>query len=440
MRFNTLNEWLQWQETLHPEEIELGLERVMRVWKDMQAPSSNHRPFTCPVISVAGTNGKGSSLAMLQAIYLAAGYRVGSYTSPHLYHYNERICINGKAVTDDVIIAAFEAIDSARRKSVPETSLTYFEFGTLAALDIFAQAELDVVLLEVGLGGRLDAVNIVGADVALITSIELDHQSWLGDTREDIAKEKAGILRANKTCVISDPTTPSIIEEQAKSLDCTCCIAGQAYEYQLEQAQWCWQSKDKIRAGLPLPALNGQHQLQNAAGVLMVIELLQTFLPVNQQAIRDGLLTASLPGRFEIRQIRQGEITMILDVAHNPAAAVSLSKSIKAYKGTRQIICLFSILMDKDMAGVIEPLIPYVSQWHLAPVTNARGMPVEEIEKEVGRQVQTQKTNFLHEAQVYCHRSTTEAISSVQKLANPGDIILVYGSFYTVAEVGAEHV
>lgn len=431
MRFHTLNDWLEWQATLHPAEIELGLERVARVWRDMSPPAIN-----CPVISVAGTNGKGSSIAMLQAIYLAAGYRVGSYTSPHLYCYNERICIDGKPVADDAIMNAFERVDEARQK----TSLTYFEFGTLAALDIFARTELDVILLEVGLGGRLDAVNIIDADVALITSIELDHQSWLGDTRDAIAREKAGILRPNKACVISDPTTPSVIEEQAKSMECACYVARQDYQFEFEQNQWRWQSKDRIRAALPLPALTGQQQLQNAAGVLMVLELLQSLLPVNQQVIRDGLVTASMPGRFEIRQIREGEVTLILDVAHNPAAAVSLAESIKTCCGTKRILCLFSILADKDVAGVIGPLIPYVRQWHLAPVTSARGMPVDGTAEEVRRQLATQETRLLDETQVVCHQSVSEGLSSVRKMACPGDVILVYGSFYTVAEVGLEPV
>lgn len=449
MRFHTLNDWLAWQERLHPEEIELGLERIARVWKGMQAPSSTYAAFTCPIISVAGTNGKGSSIAMLQAMYLAAGYRVGSYTSPHLYHYNERICLNGELVTDVLLIDAFQIIDDARQSIEPNISLTYFEFGTLAALHIFAQVDLDVILLEVGLGGRLDAVNIIDAEVALITSIDLDHQSWLGNSREEIAREKAGILRANKTCVISDPNTPAIIEQQAKEMDCTCCVSGQTFDYQLEQRQWRWQAEDKIRAGLPLPTLSGQQQLQNAAGVLMVIETLQSVLPVSQQAIRDGLLLASLPGRFEIRQISQGDISVVFDVAHNPAAAVSLAESIQTFcgmngvsgaSGKRRLLCVFAILADKDMPRVIGPLIPYVSHWNLASPSTARGRPVGEIEKELNRQLAAQNTNIMHEIQVKSHESVGQAILYVQNIAKPGDVILVYGSFYTVAEAGVEPV
>ena len=434
MRFHTLNDWLKWQETLHPEEIELGLQRVACVWEALSSGI-----FACPVVSVAGTNGKGSSIAMLQAMYLAAGYRVGAYTSPHLYHYNERICLDGEPVADELIIDAFQAIDNARLNIEPETSLTYFEFGTLAALTIFAQADLDVILLEVGLGGRLDAVNIIDADVALITSIDLDHQAWLGNTREEIAREKAGILRANKIAVISDADAPTVIEQQAKDINCTSYISGQDFSFELEQNQWRWQSDNKIKSGLPIPTLSGQQQCQNAAGVLMVAEALQSVLPVSQQAIRDGLLLASLPGRFEIRQIAQEDVTLIFDVAHNPAAARSLAESISAYKGSSRILCLFSILGDKDVEGVVSPLIPHVSHWSVAPVTAARGMATADIEQVIRRELQ-QNSNVMDKIMVKSHRSTAEAFSFVKKAARPGDIILVYGSFYIVAEVGLEPV
>jgi dihydrofolate synthase/folylpolyglutamate synthase len=436
VRFQTLNEWLTWQETLHPAEIELGLERILCVWRDMHAPA-----FSCPVISVAGTNGKGSSLAILQAIYLAAGYDVGTYTSPHLYKYNERVRINGHPVSDEKLIAAFEKIDHARQAKSPATSLTYFEFGTLAALDIFAHAELDVILLEVGLGGRLDAVNIIDADLALITSIDLDHQAWLGETREEIALEKAGILNKDKLCVISDPDAPSVIEEHAGSLNCKCFRAKRDFDYEIEQGHWRWQTKDKIRASLPLPALNGKHQCQNAAGVLMIIELFEQRLPVTQQSIRDGLVSSTLPGRFEIRE---GPVTIVLDVAHNPAAAAALAESIRAYAGNRRILCVFSILADKDLKEVVKPLIKSVAHWSVAPLNTNRTMQAEVIERELQLQLGVQDESGQNEisqaASVQSHSSVADALSFVQKFAHPGDIILVYGSFHIVAEAGAEHV
>jgi dihydrofolate synthase/folylpolyglutamate synthase len=432
VRFNTLSDWLTWQETLHPEEIELGLERIRLVWHAMHEPA-----YCCPVISVAGTNGKGSSVAMLEAIYLAAGYRVGSYTSPHLYDYNERIRIAGKPVEDQTIIHAFEVVDQARQSTQPETSLTYFEFGTLAALHIFAQTQLDIILLEVGLGGRLDAVNIIDADVALITTIDLDHQAWLGETKEQIASEKAGILRENNICIISDPSAPQVIEQQASRLKCHCFRLGREFSYHIDDGNWCWQTQDKTRAALPLPALNGKHQCQNAAGVIMVIEALSPQLPVNQQALRTGLLSAQLPGRFEIRQ---GDITVILDVAHNQAAAETLAESLKAYIGSRRVWCIFSILADKDIRAVIRPFIRIVAHWSIAPLASARAMQSAEIEKEIRAQIEQQASDSVRMIDVESHSTVKQAFSHVQKLAQPDDVILAFGSFYLVAELGVEPV
>jgi dihydrofolate synthase/folylpolyglutamate synthase len=432
VRFHTLNEWLAWQETLHPKEIELGLERIMQVWTDLHEPV-----FSCPVISIAGTNGKGSSLAMLQAIYISAGYHVGSYSSPHLYQYNERICIDGKAVDDERIIAAFEKIDQARNKHQPETSLTYFEFGTLAALDIFAHADLDVILLEVGLGGRLDAVNIIDADVALITSIDLDHTAWLGETRDAIAREKAGILRKDKFCVISDPNAPMVIDNYANKLDCHCYRACRDFDYQETEGQWRWSSKDKLRSGLPLPSLNGKHQYQNAAGVLMTLDLLQSRLPVSQQAIRTGLLSASLPGRFEIRT---GTVTTVLDVAHNEAAAQALAESIKTYAAGRRILCIFSILEDKNIHEVISPFIGLVAHWSIAPLSTARAMKLDKIENEIKQQLEERNNDIIKQVGVQTHATARDAFEFVQNLAAPDDVILVFGSFHLVAEVVMEHV
>jgi dihydrofolate synthase/folylpolyglutamate synthase len=433
MRFTTLNDWLAWQETLHPEEIELGLDRIKRVRDNMRMPD-----FNCAVISVAGTNGKGSSIAMLQAIYLEAGYRVGTYTSPHLYHYNERICINGEPVSNKQLVESFQVVDDARADSAgQETSLTYFEFGTLAALEIFSRSKLDVILLEVGLGGRLDAVNIVDNDVALLTSIDLDHQAWLGETREDIASEKAGILRSGKVCVISDPSAPLLIDKQARQLGCRCHRVGQSFEYQVQQGQWRWQCGEKKLAGLPFPALSGEQQLQNAAGVIMVIESLQSNLPVSVQAIRSGLLSTSLPGRFEIKP---GDVTMILDVAHNPAAAKELARTIRAYAGDSYVYCVFSILADKDIENVVQPLIPYINHWSIVPVASTRGMPVEEMAEIIRRQLRPGKIDLKQEVRVETRPSVREAVDAIRKSASNGDIILVCGSFYIVAEAGQEPV
>ncbi|VAW92358.1 Dihydrofolate synthase @ Folylpolyglutamate synthase [hydrothermal vent metagenome] len=430
MRFSSLSDWLSWQETLHPNEIELGLERVKRVWDFMQPNQLN-----VPVIAVAGTNGKGSSIAFLQSMYLAAGYRVGTYTSPHLYCYNERICIDGCAVDDADLMRAFEHIDKIRG----ETSLTYFEFGTLAALSIFALAmrsdkPLDVMLLEVGLGGRLDAVNIIDADLALVTSIDLDHQNWLGDNREQIGKEKAGIFRENKLCVISDPDIPSSVEEHAIRCNCTRYFTGRDFSYSESSGQWDWNGQvlDKHinKSALPIPALNGQQQLQNASGAMMVLAALNNVLPVSLQAIRQGLLNAKLAGRFEIRQ---NKITTVLDVAHNPASSQMLAKTLADYirrnNGGGQIRCLFSVMADKDITGVLMPMMSLCQRWSIAPVQHPRSASASNIK------------SILHklnpENQVVCHDSVAQAYRQLVAISEPEDTIVVFGSFYAVAEAGA---
>ena len=292
MRFNSLDDWLAWQETLHPSEIELGLDRIAFVFQKLHP-----QPGFPSVITVAGTNGKGSSVAMLDAIYRIAGYKVGKYTSPHIFQYNERICINNQVIRDDLLCRAFERIDQARGN----ISLTYFEFGTLAALDIFLQHELDVIILEVGLGGRLDAVNIIDTDVALITAISQDHTQWLGHDIAGIAKEKAGIMRANKPVVSSGYSESETLKQCAKILGSEFYQAGEDYTFnKQDDGSWHWQYKQQLRSALPIPALYGEHQLNNAAGVLMVVELLAKHLPVNQQAIRQALMTVDLPGRFQV--------------------------------------------------------------------------------------------------------------------------------------------
>jgi len=414
MHFDTLEGWLAWQEQLHPSEIELGLDRVREVWNRLSDTT-----FACPVITVAGTNGKGSSVALLTAIYLQSGYRVGSYTSPHLWRYNERIALNGVPVTDDVICAAFAAIEQVRE----DVSLTYFEFGTLAALWIFQQQPLDVILLEVGLGGRLDAVNIIDADIALITSIDLEHQAWLGDTREDIAREKAGIMRPGQRVVINDPNSPATLLEQAINLSTSCSRINQDYSWRRENGQWCWQSGSGMRAGLPLPSISGEYQLQNAAGVLMVVEMLSDRLPVSQNQLREGLLTARVAGRF---QIEQEEYTVIYDVAHNPAAASRLAEALSAYRHQRRVHIVFSVLRDKQIDGIVAPFCGLATSWFIAPLGVPRAAEPDEIMRVI--------TGCCPDALVDRAESIIQAIFRAKASAEKDDIILVFGSFYTVAQ------
>ena len=414
MQFATLDEWLAWQEQLHPSEIELGLDRVREVWQRLSIS-----PFTCPVITVAGTNGKGSSVAMLSAIYRAAGYQVGSYTSPHLWRYNERIAINGESASDELICAAFNAIEQVRN----DISLTYFEFGTLAAFWIFQQQILDVVILEVGLGGRLDAVNVIDADVALITSIDLEHQAWLGDTREKIALEKAGVMRTGGYAVINDPEPPVTLIARAQSLAAQFYCIGRDYTWRRAGGQWRWQSEQSSRNGLPLPSLSGEHQLQNAAGVLMVIELLKDKLPIAQNQLREGLLSANLAGRF---QIEQGEYTTIYDVAHNPAAALQLANAVQTFRQQQEVHVVFSVLRDKELWGVVQPFCALAKRWYIAPLAVPRAADIRHIANAI--------ETYCEGADIKQTESISQALALAKSTARPGDIILVFGSFYTVAQ------
>jgi dihydrofolate synthase/folylpolyglutamate synthase len=412
MRFNTLDEWLSWQETLHPAEIDLGLARVRAVYERLGVT------LNCPVITVAGTNGKGSSVAMLAAIYQAAGYRVGVYTSPHLLRYNERICIEGDEVADEALCQAFERIDQARG----ETSLTYFEFGTLAALDLFGHAALDVVLLEVGLGGRLDAVNIIDADVALIATIAIDHVAWLGDNREAIGREKAGIMRAGRPVVCGDLHPPQSIAQVAQALGAKLYLNGCDFGAKPGDGQWRWWSDQRQRDALPIPALRGSFQLNNAAAVLMVTELLASRLSLSQAQIREGLTNVKVAGRF---QVIGGDVPLIFDVAHNPESAQALANTLNSWPMPGRIFAVVAMMADKDIGGALQPLLKVVDEWHVSAIDLARSATVERME---------QALRALGVTDLHGAASVASALETVKAKARPNDRIVVFGSFYTVAE------
>lgn len=416
MRFNTLNDWLSWQETLHPSEIDLGLARVRAVYDRMGIA------IHCPVITVAGTNGKGSSVAMLAAIYGAAGYRVGVYTSPHLLRYNERICIAAEEVGDDALCESFERIDRARG----DTSITYFEFGTLAAFDLFSRAGLDVVILEVGLGGRLDAVNIIDADVALIATIALDHVAWLGDNREVIGREKAGIMRGGRPAVCGDPNPPQSIAQVAGELGATLYLNNRDFGAKSGDGQWRWWSSDRQRDALPLPALRGSFQLNNAAAVLMAVELLSNRLPVSQSHIREGLANVKVAGRF---QVIGGDVPLIFDVAHNPESAEALAHNLKSWPMPGRIFAVVAMMADKDIAGALRPLLGVIDEWHVTAIEGvARSATAERMEHEL---------RTLGVSAIHAEVSAAAALERLRALARPNDRIVVFGSFYTVAAVMA---
>ncbi len=413
-----LNDWLAWQERLHPRSIDLGLERCQRVIPAMAWPSA--LPF--PVISVAGTNGKGSSVAMLEAIFGAAGFRTGAYTSPHLLHYNERIRIAGTPASDETLIAAFEKLESARA----DTSLSYFEFGTLAAMEIFLDEGVDAAILEVGLGGRLDAVNLFPADVALVTNIALDHTEWLGADREAIGREKAGIFRRHHPAVVGEASPPASLGQYAQQIGAPLYRLGQEYKYRRSgPTRWSWQGPDRDLEDLPLPALSGEFQLDNAAAVLMVLDRLAPQLPVSPKVMRQGLTGIQLPGRFQV--LKSASIECIVDVAHNPAAATVLAKNLgqRACKG--RTLAVVGMLADKAISEVLSIMTPVIDSWYLGGIEAPRGANSEMLVAALG----TVDTDKLCRPVASVEMAYQVALAD----AGPNDRIIAFGSFLTVGTI-----
>jgi dihydrofolate synthase/folylpolyglutamate synthase len=412
MRFDALTDWLAWQETLHPRRIDLGLDRVRAVWARLGLT------LPCPVVTVGGTNGKGSCVATLDSIYRAAGYRTCAYTSPHLLRYNERIRIDGTDANDTAICCAFARIDAARG----DADLTYFEFGTLAALVLFAEAGPDLILLEVGLGGRLDAVNIIDADVAVVMSIGRDHMAWLGDTPAQIAFEKAGIFRPGRPAVIAQADAPPRLRERAVELDAVPIQAGCEYSWRKETGQWHWRGWDTAsRASLPVPVLRGPIQTANAAAAIAVVECLNERLPVGNAALRQGLHRTRLPGRFTVLP---GRPTRVLDVAHNAEAATELARTLAALHcpAGRQAICGLSA--DKDAVAVAAALRDRVDTWHLVTAPGSRGMPVADLAEAVRRGAPGADIRLWGDADT--------AIAGVLDALDDDGCVLVFGSFTLV--------
>ncbi len=448
----SLKQWLDWQESLHPSEIDLGLDRVEQVLHRLlpacfDLKAKDNYPFT--VITIAGTNGKGSTVAMLESILTEAGYRVGSYTSPHLLHYNERVKINQIPVKDELLCHSFERINEARS----ELTLTYFEFATLAAVDIFYQQSCEIVILEVGLGGRLDAVNIIEPDVALVTTIGIDHQDWLGSDRESIGIEKAGIYRKNKPAIFGDEDLPESIKRITEHQSLSFFQYSVNYHYKLrtqlsqqpqqsqQSQQWDWlfldknldaQSDNVCRYNLPLPNLHGSAQLKNASNALMVLELLKQSCPVTQAEIKRGLQNVQLPGRF---QIVSTEPLIILDVAHNVQATEVLRDSLRQLsKKAAKLHVIVGMLKDKEVLKVLSVLAPMVDSWRVIDLNTSRAMPAEEIamllknNDELAQSVKT-KVNCFHTFEQAYHDYNLN-----QRMFNSMDTLLVFGSFYTVTD------
>jgi dihydrofolate synthase/folylpolyglutamate synthase len=401
----SLEEWLQYIERQHPKSIALGLERVAQVCSRLKIE------LQCPVITVGGTNGKGSTCAMLESILRLAGYRTGLYTSPHLLRYNERVRVAGIEASDEALAASFAAVEAARN----DVALTYFEFGTLAALHHFSGEEIEAAILEVGLGGRLDAVNIVDPDCAVLTSVGIDHIDYLGATREEIGREKAGIFRAGRPAVIAEPDPPqSVLDAAGVKL-----FLGKDFGYQAQPGQWSYWGPGGRRGGLAYPALRGKIQLRNAAAAMCALGTVE--LPVAMQDVRRGLAEVEIAARF---QVLPGRPQVILDVAHNAQAAKVLAQNLADSGFAPQTIAVCGMLRDKDIGSVLRELAPRVTRWHLASLAGPRGALASDLAKQLP-------------VEAHLFDSPAQAFAAAKAAASEGDKIVVFGSFLTVAGVMA---
>ncbi len=415
----SLGDWLAHCERLHPKNIDMGLERVRTVAQLLALQ------FAGPVITVAGTNGKGSTCAMLEACLLQAGYRTGVYTSPHLVHFEERCRVHGETVKPQDLLPHFERVEAARLQA-GEVSLTYFEFTTLAILSLLASSALDVTILEVGLGGRLDAVNVIDADCAVITSIDLDHMEFLGNDRETIGFEKAGIMRAGRPVVVSDPVPPQSVIDHARALGADLWQFGKDFNFSGDKQQWGWAGRGRRYSGLAYPALRGANQLVNASGVLAALDALRERIPVTAQAVRNGLAMVELPGRF---QMVPGQPNLVLDVAHNPHAVAALSENLDAMGFYPTTHAVFGAMADKDVAPMLARIAPLVDRWYFCDLPTPRAASAEQLK------VAWQTGNTRKDVSASTHPDPQAALQAAVSAADPADRIVVFGSFFTVGGV-----
>lgn len=419
----TLPDWLALLESRHAEtHIDMGLDRVRAVKERMQLA------FSCPVIMVAGTNGKGSTCAMLESMLLHGGYRVGLYIKPHFLDFNERARLNGEMASDAALIAAFNEVEAQRG----DIDLTYFEFTTLAIMRLLSTSEIDVAILEVGLGGRLDAVNVIDADVSIVTSIDIDHKDYLGDTREEIGFEKAGIFRPGKPAICSDPQPPQSLIDHAEKIGADLWLIGRDFNYQGDKQQWAYGGRNQRRNSLAYPALRGANQLLNASAALAALEALRLQLPVGAQEVRTGLALVELPGRF---QVLPGRPTTVLDVAHNPHAAATLAQNLGNMGFHRFTYAVFGIMQDKDIEAVVSHMAPYVDHWCVAALPSPRSADVEELAALLAAKKPAGAKPDEFSVTTFADPAT--AFADATSRAGQDDRIVVFGSFYTVAGVMA---
>ena len=417
-----LADWLTALESRHPKAIDMGLERVAKVRDALGLR------LDCPVITVGGTNGKGSTCAMLEAILLQAGYKVGLYTSPHLVHFNERARVAGEIVGDDALVEQFAAVEAARG----DVSLTYFEFTTLAILRLFAQAGLDAIVLEVGLGGRLDAVNVIDADVAIVTSVDIDHTEYLGVTREQIGFEKAGIFRAGRPAICSDPVPPKSLIDHAEKIGADLWLLGRDFNYSGDKQQWNYGGRTVRRNALGYPGLRGANQLLNACAALAALEALRNRLPLGAQEVRSGLAMVELPGRF---QVMPGRPTVILDVAHNPHAAAALAQNLGNMGFHPYTYAVFGAMADKDIDGIIAHMKPHVDHWCVTDLPLPRAASAADIAAKLSEAGVDGGSAGDAEHSITTFASPAEAYANARSRAGENDRIAVFGSFLTVAGV-----
>lgn len=420
--FDNLDDWLRHLENAHPVGIDMGLERINRVKEALQLQ------IDATVFIVGGTNGKGSTCALLESILLAASYKVGCHTSPHFLKFNERARVGGEAVSDELLLKHFAIVENARASLPNPPSLTYFEFTTLAIMHLFSQAGLDAVILEVGLGGRLDAVNIIDADCAIVTSIDMDHMEYLGGTREKIAFEKAGIFRSGKPAVCGDPVPPQSLIDHANAIGADLWLMGRDYNFQGDKQQWGWAGRSKRFSGLGYPALRGANQLLNASAVIAALMAVRDRLPVGAQEIRNGMAWVELPGRF---QVLPGQPTIILDVAHNPHASAALAQNLENMAYHPYTIAVFGAMADKDIQGVMKPMLDKIDFWYFCDLPTARAAKGEALAKLL------RDLGFKEgkDSGIEVFASPELAYQAALKKAGEGDRITVFGSFYTVAGV-----
>jgi len=412
----TLDDWLAHCERLHPKTMDFTLDRVRTVRDRLGLR------FEVPVITVAGTNGKGSTCAMIESIARQAGYRTGLHIKPHLVHFEERCCINGAMARADTLVPHFEAVEAARG----DVTLTYFEFTMLAILRAFTHTPLDLVILEVGLGGRLDAVNIFDTDCAVITSVALDHTELLGPDRESIGREKAGILRAGKPAIISDPQPPQSVIDVAHAVGADLWLLGRDFNVQGDRQQWAWAGRGRRHHALSYPALRGANQLLNAAGALAALEALRDRLPINAQAVRNGFAMVELPGRF---QIVPGQPALVLDVAHNPQSVAALAANLDQMGYFPRTHAVFGVMADKDIDAVLRVMAPLVDAWYLCDLPLPRASTAAALSAQVPR------VHGARSIAVSTHAAPSAGLRAALERADPADRIVVFGSFYTVGGV-----